>query len=75
MLTDALELEGYHVVTAGHGELALRLARMLHPDVLVLDMLLPGLSGLEVAGACYADPATHAAATSTAANRRVPTLI
>jgi DNA-binding NarL/FixJ family response regulator len=35
---------------AGNGEEALRLASELRPDVVVLDLILPGLSGLEVAG-------------------------
>jgi two-component system response regulator NreC len=34
---------------AGDGEEALRLVERLHPDVLVLDMVMPGISGIEVA--------------------------
>jgi len=43
-----LEAEGYTVQTASDGHEALTLARRLHPDVIVLDLMLPGLDGLEV---------------------------
>jgi len=43
-----LEAEGYTVQTASDGPGALTLARSFHPDILVLDLMLPGLDGLEV---------------------------
>ena len=43
-----LEAEGYAVQTAFDGPGALTLARSFHPDVIVLDLMLPGLDGLEV---------------------------
>jgi two-component system, OmpR family, alkaline phosphatase synthesis response regulator PhoP len=43
-----LEAEGYAVQTACDGSEALTLARSFHPDVIVLDLMLPGLDGLEV---------------------------
>jgi len=39
---------GYRVVTAGDGEEALRLARESQPDIILLDMLLPKVQGLDV---------------------------
>ena len=42
---DSLTLVG----TAGDGEAALRLVRSLEPDLLLLDMTMPGLTGLQVA--------------------------
>ncbi len=43
-----LEREGYEVFTAGDGADGLDVARERHPDLVVLDLMLPGLSGLEV---------------------------
>jgi len=43
-----LNRDGYQVFTAYDGLEALRLARESHPDLIVLDLMLPGLDGLEV---------------------------
>jgi DNA-binding response OmpR family regulator len=43
-----LEHEGFAVLTAADGLIALDLARQHAPDVVVLDLMLPGLDGLEV---------------------------
>ncbi len=45
---DYLEKDGFHVLTAGNGELALAHARRERPDLIVLDLNLPGMDGLEV---------------------------
>ncbi len=45
-----LRREGYEVQVAGEGNEALRLARASSPDLVVLDLMLPGLDGLEVCG-------------------------
>ena len=47
-LRDNLEFEGYRVLTASDGESGLNLAREQKPDVIVLDLMLPRLSGYEV---------------------------
>ncbi len=44
-----LKKEGYTVETAGDGRTALEAARRSKPDLLVLDVMLPGLDGFEVA--------------------------
>ena len=43
-----LEREGFDVASAGDGETALELARSFRPDVVVLDLMLPGMDGIEV---------------------------
>ena len=43
-----LESEGYRVVVAGDGPVALQLHNENHPDLVVLDLMLPGMDGLEV---------------------------
>jgi DNA-binding response OmpR family regulator len=43
-----LENEGYRVVVAGDGPQALELASRERPDLVVLDLMLPGMDGLEV---------------------------
>jgi CheY-like chemotaxis protein len=53
-----LTSSGYRVELAGDGEEALRLARSIRPDVILLDMLLPKLGGVEVLRALKADRAT-----------------
>jgi DNA-binding response OmpR family regulator len=43
-----LQRDGYRVFTAYDGIEALRLARESHPDLIVLDLMLPGIDGLQV---------------------------
>ncbi|HLG10636.1 MAG TPA: response regulator transcription factor [Dehalococcoidia bacterium] len=43
-----LEREGYRVVSAGDGEKAISLARSERPDLMILDLMLPAVDGLEV---------------------------
>jgi len=56
---DYLDRAGFRVITAGDGTAALRLARAERPSLLVLDLMLPGMDGLDVARALREDPATH----------------
>jgi len=62
---DAVELvkfnlkgAGYEVITAADGEEALAKARMALPDVIVLDLMLPEVDGLEVCKILRRDPKT-----------------
>jgi DNA-binding response OmpR family regulator len=43
------EIEGYNVLTASGGEAGLAQARAMSPDVILLDVMMPGVDGLEVA--------------------------
>lgn len=47
-LQRALGAQGYRVLSAGSGEEALKMVAQQHPDLLLLDLLLPGMSGLDV---------------------------
>jgi GAF domain-containing protein/DNA-binding response OmpR family regulator len=49
--------EGFRVVTAAGGEEGLRLAREIEPDVITLDVLMPGMDGWSVLAALKADAA------------------
>jgi len=44
-VSEALLYEGYDVVTAGDGAEALRVCRQSHPDVILLDLMMPGMNG------------------------------
>jgi CheY-like chemotaxis protein len=54
----ALARAGYDVCTATDGERALEMAREKKPDVILLDMLLPKMTGPDVLKALKKDPAT-----------------
>jgi two-component system, OmpR family, alkaline phosphatase synthesis response regulator PhoP len=53
-----LTKEGFSVVCAGSGEDALKSALSKRPDLILLDLLLPGMDGLEVARRLKNDPST-----------------
>jgi two-component system OmpR family response regulator len=48
LLSASLRYAGYEVTTATHGSEALKKARDVDPDLLVLDVMMPGLDGFEV---------------------------
>jgi two-component system, OmpR family, alkaline phosphatase synthesis response regulator PhoP len=48
LVTSYLNAEGFEVYTASDGPSALKSARAFNPDIIVLDLMLPGLDGLEV---------------------------
>ncbi len=56
----ALARAGYHMTSAADGDEALQLARQTLPDLILLDMLLPKMSGPDVLKALKKDPATKA---------------
>lgn len=54
-----LNKEGYRVLTVATGEDALRVTKSQTPDAIVLDLMLPGVDGLEVCRLLKADPTTR----------------
>lgn len=58
LLHDALDEHGYTVLAATSGEAALTRAQQGRPDIVLLDAMMPGMDGFEVARRLKADPAT-----------------
>ena len=56
MLCDTLEGEGYTVLVAREGEAALQRLELVVPDAILLDAVMPGLSGFETCRRIKADP-------------------
>ncbi len=56
MYSDRLEQEGYRVLTAPDGAEALTILRSNAPDLILLDLLMPRMSGLEVLDLIKQDP-------------------
>ena len=57
-LADALSGEGFQAICSGDGQEALRLARSWRPDVMLLDIWLPGMDGIEILRALRSTDAT-----------------
>jgi len=58
VLHDALDESGYTVLVATHGEAALQRATQALPDIVLLDAMMPGMDGFEVARRLKAAPRT-----------------
>jgi DNA-binding response OmpR family regulator len=51
-----LEFKGFTVQDAGDGQQGLAMARQARPDLILLDVMMPGMNGMEVSRALCADP-------------------
>jgi len=58
VLTYNLQREGYEAVVAKEGREGLRKVQMLLPDLLILDLMLPGLNGLDICREVRSSPRT-----------------
>lgn len=58
LLERVLGAAGHRVVTAADGRSGAEAARALRPDVVILDVLMPGLNGYQTCRAIRQDPAT-----------------
>ena len=59
LVSDILEAQGYRVIQAAEGRQALELAREQMPALILMDIQLPEMDGLEVTRQLKNDPATH----------------
>jgi len=59
LLEQALEGEGYDVLVAVNGEKGLELAKQSQPDLILLDVMMPGINGYETCRSLKADEGTR----------------
>jgi len=57
-----LSKEGYEVATASNGTDAVELAQRMRPDLVILDIMMPGLDGFEVCRTLRQDPSMQSTA-------------
>ena len=57
-VTHIVQMEGYDVISASNGMAGLRMAKDENPDLLILDVMLPGLDGFEICNQLRQDPLT-----------------
>ncbi len=58
LLSQELEEAGFRVLTAANGSQAIQVARQRHPDLIILDVMMPGLSGFDTLAVLKNDPKT-----------------
>lgn len=58
LIRHILEQNGYNVIEADDGDVAIALARTEQPDLILLDMVLPKMTGVEVAPVIKTHPKT-----------------
>ena len=60
VLNDMLTKSGYEVVASDNGEDAILKAKLLKPDLILMDVVMPGLNGFQATRAISRDPDTRA---------------
>jgi CheY-like chemotaxis protein len=58
-LRTVLEQDGYHVIEAYDGMTAIELAKAHQPDLILMDVIMPGLNGFQATRKIRKDPATR----------------
>ncbi len=59
-LTDLLRKQGYDVITAENGELGVAVAKAEKPDLILMDVVMPGLNGFQATRQLSRNPETAA---------------
>ncbi|GAK52023.1 two-component response receiver and regulator protein [Candidatus Moduliflexus flocculans] len=59
LLTQILAMQGYHVRPAINGQVALHTIQATPPDLILLDIIMPGIDGFEICRQVKANPDTH----------------
>jgi twitching motility two-component system response regulator PilH len=60
VMQKALERHGYRTAWAGDGAEGIRLARQMHPDLIFMDIVMPGINGYQATRTLLNDPNTSA---------------
>ena len=58
-LRTVLEQDGYYVMEAYDGMTAIELAKAHQPDIILMDVIMPGLNGFQATRKIRKDPSTH----------------
>ena len=58
LVRDVLQVKGYETVDAGTAEVGLKIARERSPGLILMDIQLPGMSGIDALKVLRADPVT-----------------
>ena len=58
VIRKALEKSGFRTACAADGQEGVRLARELHPDLIFMDIVMPGMNGYQATRAIVNDPGT-----------------
>jgi twitching motility two-component system response regulator PilH len=60
VFTDMLRRNGHHVISAGSAEEGVEMVRRELPELVLMDVILPGMNGFQATRALSRDPATSA---------------
>jgi twitching motility two-component system response regulator PilH len=59
VMQKALEKGGFRTAVAADGQEGIRLAREMHPDLIFMDIVMPGMNGFQATRALVNDPSTN----------------